>query len=655
MKKQRILKWFERRPLITIICLSLVLNIILEILARRSLIGSLFYIAQSPGNFFFNALIIMMTLSISLFFAHRLFFFTAISVIWVGLGITNCALLGFRTTPFSAADFRLLTTAFDVFDLYLNWWQVALLALAVIAAFTALVFIWKKAPKYKEKTRILRGLATCSIAMLCVFGGNSYIASAAGADFTNLADAYEDYGFAYCFSVSVVDMGISEPEGYSEDAVDQITKSLPKDKEADGTPNIIFLQLESFFDVTYVEGMEFSEDPMPVFRGLKESCTSGLLYVPSVGAGTANTEFEVLTGMSIDYFGTGEYPYKTVLQTETSESLAYSLSGLGYASHAIHNHRGAFYDRDKVYSKLGFDTFTSLEYMQNIEKTEKNWAKDAVLTDEIFGAMESTYGQDFVFAVSVQGHGTYPTNVNNTELTISVDGVEEEDETPIEYYVQQLKEIDEFLGELTRALESYDEDVVLVVYGDHLPSVEAITSAGLEHGSEYTTEYIIWSNFGLEGEDADLEAYQLGAAIQEMLGMNYGIVTKYHQTYSDTFKEDYLEGLRLLEYDMLYGAGYAYGATGAYEATGMTMGYDPITIKSASVEDGKIYVYGAGFTKFSGIYIDGEYAETQYISERLLIAELSDAELFQTVSVGQRDKNRYVLGYSNEILISSIK
>ena len=86
----------------------------------------------------------------------------------------------------------------------------------------------------------------------------------------------------------------------------------------------------------------------------------------------------------------GEYPYKEILRTTTCESTPYDLKQLGYSSHAIHNHRGAFYGRNKVFSNMGFDTFTSLEYMNNVMKTPKNWAKDALLTEQIVDALDST-------------------------------------------------------------------------------------------------------------------------------------------------------------------------------------------------------------------------------------------------------------------------
>lgn len=74
------------------------------------------------------------------------------------------------------------------------------------------------------------------------------------------------------------------------------------------------LQLESFFDPTYMKDLEFSSDPVPNFRKLKEQFSSGFLSVPSIGAGTANTEFETISGMNLEYFGPGEYPYKTILR-----------------------------------------------------------------------------------------------------------------------------------------------------------------------------------------------------------------------------------------------------------------------------------------------------------------------------------------------------
>ena len=88
-----------------------------------------------------------------------------------------------------------------------------------------------------------------------------------------------------------------------------------------------------------------------------------------------NSEFEVLTGMNIDDFGIGEYPYKTIVKETACESLAYDLKPYGYQAFAIHNNTGDFYDRNLVYPNLGFDTFTSVEYMWPDNYTPMGWAK----------------------------------------------------------------------------------------------------------------------------------------------------------------------------------------------------------------------------------------------------------------------------------------
>ena len=229
-------------------------------------------------------------------------------------------------------------------------------------------------------------------------------------EFANLPDAYEDNGYVYCFTRSLIDRGIEKPETYSEEIVEDIFGSIrgQDDKEVEQKPNIIFLQIESFFDLARVKDVTYTEDPVPIWSSLLESCPSGALTVPSIGAGTANTEFEVLTGMSLDYFGAGEYPYKTVLQEETCESAAYNLKKLGYRTTAIHNNTGTFYDRNLVFANLGFDCFDCEEYMQGITYNSLGWAKDKILTQQIMGALNSSEEPDFVYTISVQPHGKYP-------------------------------------------------------------------------------------------------------------------------------------------------------------------------------------------------------------------------------------------------------
>ena len=120
---------------------------------------------------------------------------------------------------------------------------------------------------------------------------------------------------------------------------------------------------ESFSDLTtYLEGYETSTDPMPYVRSLMKrgDVVSGTCAVSSdMGTGTANSEFEFLTGNSMAYFK-GNTPYVQFIDTETP-SLASVLAGRGYSTMAMHAYERAGYNRVKVYDRLGFETYKGIE------------------------------------------------------------------------------------------------------------------------------------------------------------------------------------------------------------------------------------------------------------------------------------------------------
>lgn len=451
-----------------------------------------------------------------------------------------------------------------------------------------------------------------------------------------------------------MDKGISKPDGYSEEKIKSIfdsgelgddgiyTPGEDDDTEVENKPNIIFLQLESFIDPTQVEGVEFSKDPTPNYRQLMKEYSSGYLTVPAVGAGTANVEFEVMTGMSVKFFGPGEYPYKEILRETTCESTPYDLRQLGYSSHAIHNHRGAFYGRNKVFSNIGFDTFTSLEYMNNVMKTPKNWAKDALLTEQIVDALDSTESTDYIYTISVQGHGKYPTEqvIENPSVTVTKADSEEQ-HWSYEYYANQVYEMDLFVKELTDTLASYDEDVVLVMYGDHLPALD-MEESDMKSGSLYKTQYIIWNNFGMEKQDKDVNAYELTSEILSRLDISVGMMNKYQQNHKND--DDYLTNLEALSYDMLYGKQYIYGGKNPYEPTKLKMGVKDIRIDEVVKIGENYYIKGQNFTEYSKISLDGEILKTVYLGPTILaLKEEVDPADVSKMKISQVEKNKEIL------------
>lgn len=650
------------------IALAVALNTAMEMLSRRSVWAGLQFLALHPVHFLCNILVVLLTLLLALLVKRRVFMLSLVSTIWLGLAIANFILLGYRTTPLAAIDFYILKPVFSILKIYLTPVQMILIVLAFAAVITGIVFIFIKAPKHQA---LYRG-ALVSIAMtsLATFGliHFSIQADATSTSFANLANAYRNYGFAYCFATSLLDTGISKPEDYSAEAMVSLAEDIERESEEEVSssdqqgspadpaqsqqaPNVIMVQLESFIDPNRLEGFTYSENPVPVFTELKENYTSGYLSVPAIGAGTANTEFEVLTGMSLDYFGPGEYPYKTILQQSTCESIAYNLKELGFGTHVIHNNTGTFYDRHLVFPNLGFDTFTSLEYMNHVEKNPLGWAKDTVLTTEILQTLFSTEQRDFIYAISVQPHGKYPSVPLGDEqpITVSSTVLSEDELIPFSYYVNQVYEEDAFLRSLVQTLETCGEPTILVVYGDHLPSISAAED-NMAKGDLLQTEYVIWDNIGLEEQDLDLEAYQLSASILKKLGIQSGFLNSFHQSFAETPR--YQEYLELLEYDMLYGKKAVYGGSDGYRPTDMQMGIKPIALEQYRMLGSTLYVFGSEFTPYSRICINGDPADTVFISSGAIKADDLSLEEEDQITVAQVGEDGIFLSETDALSFS---
>lgn len=630
---------------------SVILELVVECFNRRGIMGLAFPFMH-PVIFIYNTLIIMTTMTIALFFTRRIFAYCIISVVWIGLSLTNFIILSSRKTPFTAMDFYLIKDAIKVAGLYVSIVQIILIALLVIAVITGLVFLWRKAPKIEVTIKKTKFYAYAGVQLVLVFlavygmGMTLLFTGTVESHYGNLAQAYKKYGFSHCFVSSVLDRGIKKSGEYSEEYMESLKKDLDDvEPEAnDKTPNIIFVQLESFFDPTHVKGISLSENPLPNYQKLISEYSSGYLSVPCFGAGTCNTEFEVQTGINIDDFGPGEYPYRTIMKSKVCESMAYDLKKLGYSTHAIHNNDGTFYDRNLVFSHLGYDTFTSIEYMDGFEKTPMGWAKDYVLTEEIDKALNSTSGTDYVFTISVQGHGDYPSTpvegytpeINVTNFPVA------EQQSAFEYYVNQIHEMDNFIGELIEKLSERDEETVLVLYGDHLPTFD-FTDDMLSNGDKFQTQYVIWSNFQMDKQDKELQAYQLSAYVMNRLGISEGYIMKYHQSKQDLPEDEYLKNLKILEYDILYGKKEIYGGETPYEATDLKKGIDDIEITDVYNYNNDVFVEGNNFNDYSCVMINGKEYATEKISDRLLRVKGTKVKMDDVVVVAQKGDDKVEL------------
>lgn len=657
----RRIEFFNRYSLAFHALLSMMLIFFIEVISRHSLVSALSFLDQHTWAFIYNSFIIFASLSLVYLMRRRLLGRIVISGFWLFLGTINGCILSNRVTPFGYTDLKCINDLLSMQNTNYFTAAEATLVVIVVGLFLAFcVFLFIKGPKFQGPRRKFATPALVAIPFLLlpVTTEAAQNTNVLASYFANIAQGYENYGFVYGFSTSVVDRGMSKPENYSEETIANVKNEAKQDATAtDKKPNMVVVLLESFIDPTEVGYLNFSEDPIPNFRKLTEDYTTGHLTVPVVGAGTANTEFEILTGMSMQYFGTGEYPYKTILKQTDCESIASNLSKLGYGTHVVHNNGGNFYSRANAFSMMGFDSFTSKELMNIQEYTPLgSWPTDDILVGETVKAMDATPDQsDFVYTITVQGHGDYPTDkvLPNPEIKVS-GAADEASNNQWEYYVNMIHEVDKFIKNLTDSLNARGEDTIVVFFGDHLPSL-GLEDADMATGTTFKTKYATWNNFGLGKKDADLAAYELLANVTNDMGIHEGTIFTYEQNALDkgiSHTEEYLTGLNQLQYDLLYGNRYAYGGADLYPATDLVMGVEETGISDIwpSATGAYATIIGRNFTKWSKVYVNGEKVDTVFLNSSRLRIPLDSISDGDTIVVNQMGSSNTVFRSSNEFV-----
>ena len=631
--------------------LALAVTLLVELLNRGlSPVRLWQFVTGRPVLFLYNALIVLTTLSLSELFKPRRAVAASTAILWLALGVLQFIVSKERTLPLSSVDILMVKEAFSLIAIYYTWPQIVLMFGGGFAVIFMIILMFARM-KRRAKFNFPMSLTTCvGMVLLC------FMLAALGMrgglfpqHIDTLRDAYNDYGFVTCFTFTFGQRGISRPETYSAENVAEILDNIDEEgdagelvypvfDEADNLaqPNIVFVQLESFIDARTILGTAYSADPTPGFNRVCSRFPSGLLFVPTIGGGTANTEFEVVTGLNRDFFGAGESPYSTILLEKACETVCFDLKDYGYASTAIHNNTATFYSRNLVYPMLGFDRFVPLEYMQDVHYNALGWAKDETLTGEVITALSTTDARDLVFCVAVESHGKYAETYEYQDGDIEVlEAPEAVPLAPLQNYVNAVRGTDAFLMSLIRALVRFDEPTIVVAYGDHLPALD-LENDMLSTGSVYATRYVVWNNFGGAFEAPDLQAYRLSANLLKQLGFSGGVVTKLHQSVDASEEGDaYREKLQVLEYDMLYGDQEAFDGEYPYEPTDMALGSRAITVAGADLNYRRLLVTGENFTEFSAVVVGDQVIDTLYIDPQHIAARIDDALSFDRFCVAQ--------------------
>ena len=194
--KGDVLMHYNLKKAFTYIFRYLMMPVLLEIiesLSRKSLISGIGYMFSSPVLFSFNALIIMLTLSVALFFKREIFVFITVAVVWLCFGVANFVILHFRVTPFSAVDFTMINTAISVSGHYLTVLNVLMMVVAAGVVGFAMVSLYRRAPKHHKRNHkhiVVSAMAVASISLALVFmKSSSGSVQALATNYTNISEA----------------------------------------------------------------------------------------------------------------------------------------------------------------------------------------------------------------------------------------------------------------------------------------------------------------------------------------------------------------------------------------------------------------------------------------------------------------------------------
>lgn len=369
--------------------------------------------------------------------------------------------------------------------------------------------------------------------------------------------------------------GVNYDEQAVRDAYRALMEEAPK-AAADDPPNIIVILSESFAHEAWLrQYLDLDGELTPFYNQLTESCRRGRLYVPKLGGGTSETEFEVLTGLRSQYVVN---PYSMGLPPVSS--LASVLRDRGYEATAIHWYNGVYYNRYANLRMLGFDSFFTLDTTVTPFEKKGMFVSDEEHYRAILHQLSQTEGRDFIFCLTMQNHGGYDYDdfrVTYGAQTPFSNPLSERATVILTNYCWLIRESDAALEAFIAQLSRLEEPTVVVFFSDHIPPLgsdvygEIGVSATGDAG--HLTPYFIWSNDGsIAPGETNLYSWQLGAYALELAGMNddpfLSYVERLREATGDVAPEELTAAAEsepvydLLSYDALFANQYAYNEGG---------------------------------------------------------------------------------------------
>ena len=317
-------------------------------------------------------------------------------------------------------------------------------------------------------------------------------------------------GYLLNFSLELKTSHVRKPDGYTSSAVAALEaayENISSDSPRGENPDIIVIMSESFSDLTVLGSpVRTDQEVMPFYDSLTNNTIRGYALTSAYGGMTANSEFEFLTSLSMAFLPTASVPYQQYL-VGSQYSLVSVLKENGYTCCATHPFQSSGWSRERVYRDIGFDDITFLEAYPQDEMI-----RDFVSDREMFQYITDRYEQQseneslFLFGITMQNHGGYDNA--GYPSTIHLNGYQNQ-YIEAEQYLSLLNESDSALAELISYFQAAEDDVIIVLFGDHLPDLpmsfyEEIHGGPFETIDQqmltYTVPFFIWANFDIPEE-----------------------------------------------------------------------------------------------------------------------------------------------------------
>ena len=488
-----------------------------------------------------------------------------------GIAAAACALLSaanrikleVRDEPVFPRDFALLKEVGSAMGAYSIRWPWGILA--VILGITALLLLlgrifrlrpFARSRKIDWAVRLagLAGSLLCLVSLtLTVYASNDLYNAFQVSNAYYVPSVFNELGFPYCFMHQFTTYTVDKPQGYSRaQAESWETGNAP----GQGRPvHVIMVMNEAFSDLSDSDAFAYSaaDDPLPNLHALQQDthCISGHVVVPGFAGGTANTEFDVLTGMQTNALSaTTTSAFRAV--NRNLDSVLRVFDGDGYHTAFYHPGDAWFYNRENVYRWLGAQETEFAEDMDALAYKGR-WVTDAYMADYIEQKFARALEEGQLlcsYTTTIQNHMSYTADKYGADHTyadvpLQVD-VSDSARSMLQVYLEGARDADAMLGRLRDFFAGQTEPVVLVFWGDHLPylgdnqqvyrelgsDVAAEEDARADRFSPYETPYIIWANDAAAQalnwtetvaaldlpEDGDLSACYLGSLILELTG-----------------------------------------------------------------------------------------------------------------------------------------